>query len=844
MIVNSLLALFTGFIYLHKNSLLEKLDASTIDPLSEVEQNVTFDDSARGPVHDVSATLDSTRHGAFISDADLGDFFRRPSLIQSSTWTVGSDLFTSFNPWQIFFGQAQAVEKLAHFQLMRCTLHVKVVLNGSPFHYGRAMYSYCPLPRWNMMHRPYSQSYPENIRLSQRPHIYIDPCLSQGGEMVLPMFWFKDSLNIPGGDVGELGIITLSTMTLLKHANDATSDITLRVFAWAEDFQVSVLTSNRPFSEVNPLPVIDILPLSDEYTLGPVSRVAATVANVARALVPVIGPYARATELGAVAMGKMATLFGYSTPPILDLTLMRPTYKRSFAVTNAPDDLFKLSLDIKQEISIDPRLSGAGTEDELALSHITQIESYIAKFIWPRSEATNALLWNVRVDPMIPTQFDNRYYYPAVSYASIPFRHWRGSLKYRFQIVASAFHKGRLRFVYDPNYTNPDPQHNLVYSAIVDISTTKDFTLCVGWGQAEAYRERLPLGLTTEYYNELELVAEFPYATNGTMSVFVENELTTPNSTIDNDIDILVFLSACDDFELQEPYSEDMQRQSVLGPEPDDVEASIDTSNIEPLALPDYSSSPILAPDQAPVMTTMGSSLPDSPNSLVYFGEKIKSFRQLIRRYSYSQSLNPPSASPNNIVQWIHSYMPADPGYLRSPIIWGVYDAGGKPGSVAQMTSLRFATLAFAAYKGGVRWFYDGAMAADSQAAQTLLFRRINNRISLQNPIAFTAPAATYTNQWRGRVIPNMWDGAAMTATRTNPGITFEVPFYSPYRFVPSGFLTQDGTSHFLPKVQGMYNARVGINAYLDMYVCGAEDFTCHFFLGCPPLRNTLVPLA
>ena len=54
----------------------------------------------------------------------------------------------------------------------------------------------------------------------------------------------------------------------------------------------------------------------------------------------------------------------------------------------------------------------------------------------------------------------------------------------------------------------------------------------------------------TEGYSTTDYASTLNGLCNGVISVRVLNELTIPNSTIDNDISINVYVSAGDDFEL------------------------------------------------------------------------------------------------------------------------------------------------------------------------------------------------------------------------------------------------------------------------------------------------------
>lgn len=125
---------------------------------------------------------------------------------------------------------------------------------------------------------------------------------------------------------------------------------------------------------------------------------------------------------------------------------------------------------------------------------------------------------------------------------------------------------------------------------------------------------------------------------NGVLAVSILNELTTPNSTVNNDITINVFVSMGDDFEVFVPtedfgyytFAPQMSEPFVLEPQsskPEVTPDSFSTQQDEPEHTEAVSIGPTI------------SSL-DKINT-VFTGESIKSFRQMLKRYSLHTSYQP-----------------------------------------------------------------------------------------------------------------------------------------------------------------------------------------------------------
>jgi hypothetical protein len=322
-----------------------------------------------------------------MQDATLEEFFSRPVRIHSFVWTPGSPMFEFIDPWSLFFHNVRVVNRINNYNLLRALLHIKVVLNGNGFYYGRAMASY--LPRANsIIGSPLPRALvPQDlIQMSQLPHIYLDPTTSQGGEITLPFFHPNNALSIPENDFAQVGALTFKDLTTLAHANNGTNPVTITVFAWATDVSLSIPTSTRNGS-LSPQ-------MGDEYGLGPVSRPANTIARAAGALskIPVIAPYAKATQMAAQAVGDVASIFGYSRPTqVTQSSTVKPEFVGVLANTNVPDNATKLTLDCKQEVTVDPRVVGLASSDEMSILSLAKRESYYGSFLWTDGNAPDSV---------------------------------------------------------------------------------------------------------------------------------------------------------------------------------------------------------------------------------------------------------------------------------------------------------------------------------------------------------------------------------------------------------------------------------------------------------------------
>jgi len=95
------------------------------------EQSLAFG-SAPDPTFD---------YGSLSGVYDLKDWFSRPIPIQSYNWEQGTSLNITFKPWWSYFGTPTVKNKLSGYSRLRCTMHVKLVINSTPFAYSMGLMS-------------------------------------------------------------------------------------------------------------------------------------------------------------------------------------------------------------------------------------------------------------------------------------------------------------------------------------------------------------------------------------------------------------------------------------------------------------------------------------------------------------------------------------------------------------------------------------------------------------------------------------------------------------------------------------------------------------------------------
>jgi hypothetical protein len=807
------------------------------------EQNVVFRDYNPGFKTHINGEYDSVRDHAMANDASLDNFFRRPLRIKSYQWNVG-DATPSWegymNPWLEYFNNPRVVNRIANYKLLRARLHLKFLINGTQFHFGRVLASYHPLfDDDDFISLIATREYA--CLESQRPHVFLNPTSSEGAEMTLPFFTPLNVLDITQTDWTRMGRVFLRQLNQLRHASGATDVVNISVFAWCEDIRFAVPT------QVNPS---NISPQSDEYSSRPISHMAGIVSRIATAVseFPAIRPFALATSIGADAVGKVASLFGYSKPATIEQEIMRPITVRDLAVVNTKDDAQKLTLDVKQELTVDPRTVGLDGTDEMNINYVAGKESYLDTFDWSVTADPETLLWNTVVDPRnvlsTGSGATEQFFLPSIAFASVPFEQWRGSIKYRFQVVSCGFHKGRLKFVYDPSGTpTGDAEYNTAYTTIVDISQETDFTVCVGWGQSTSYRNCMPFP-SKEYGTTRQTWSPVDVYGNGTLSVYVVNELAVP-SVVDGDIEINVFVSGCDDIEFANPSDAIVGTLKYRQPQSSEIEPQSSESTIGN-EMTEASTKPVHDSEVA----TMGENtdISDQTNH-IHYGEVIRSFRSLVKRYVFSDIVQTVAfANLYMSNQNYRSAMPRNGGFVTLGTAPNHTISGTRNYSYWQTNYLTFITQAYAGWRGTIRHMYKQDQFENAEHTYTV----VRKPEDLGDNDLFTDTGSTLLPAAHQELINDMikresaGQGAMMLSSGNNVSAVFEVPYQKRFRFCPARQNLEPvkdidtyQNGYFVNRT-AFYDSTNAASIPCLHYVAAGEDFTTFFFVGCPPVYRVV----
>lgn len=744
-------------------------------------------------------------------ETDLNEYLRRPVEILTDTWAVGASktISDSFQPWHLFFNHTSIKKKIDNYAFIRCDLHLKIMINASPFYYGSLCFSYQPMSG-SFNSAPIASLSPWTIPLSQRPSVWIYPQDGESKEITLPYLSHTEWLTLGSAtELQNFGKVTYFSPQTLSNCNGATSDISIHVYAWAENVVLSGLT-------------VDLAVQSkDEYvTEGAISRPASAIARATGLLssIPVIGPYMTATSVAANKVADVAKLFGYSKVPVVEDT--KPYKNLPFhglAVSDISDATEKLTVDSKNELTINNRCIGDPMADNLLVSHWVQRNSYFQNFTWQATDAAGTLLYNFYVHPLVGRGTVSTYQtttnFAPVAIPALSHSYWRGDMIYDFKIVCSRYHKGRLRFSWDPvgDIANTANSLTEVYTQIVDISEQTFVSIRVPYNQRVAYL-KTPSSLSTTVGSVSPLAKDSSDTINGILTVRVLNEQTSPIDSAD--ISINVFIRGADNLEFAAPkeISQDIAFYTVQ------------------------------AEDET---LTMGELSNTDPNlNLVYMGEKISSLRELLMRSNLSISYSfLEDANGERLETIVMNRRPLYNGFDTNGIhnAVSIASVGDKLYNFVKTTPYHLISSCFLGERGSFTWKfnYNGFQPSSAYVERDHTVLNKSNYLPVESAYLSNNNGTT-ANIFNTTIKTNA--GSLLINERTNTGISFNAPMYSQYTCLDTspatrteGLVNVSGSdsirSHYIDK---NYKQR-GTDYYVsNFYFNVGTDYSLYFFLNVP----------
>jgi len=418
------------------------------------------------------------------------------------------------------------------------------------------------------------------------------------------------------------------------------------------------------------------------------------------------------------------------------------------------------------------------------------------------------------------------------------FNNWKGDVIFKFSFVKSPFHKGRVKFTWDPvgNIISNSTTTSVAYTKIVDISDESEVEIRIPYLQATAF---LTCDNSPTKWWSTSTAPTFLHDgihTNGTLTARVLTNLSAPVAT--SSIPMLVSVRMADNFEFANPDElppHNASVQSFFAPQSNEYDVDQDEE--------------------------LGYQSPD--RYLVNYGEQILSLRSVLRRSTRAYTFPIYSTSTSDLYTFFHRHnkVPPTPGFDPNgphSVKGIITPATNYPYAFTNMTPLSWVMQMYVGYRGSTINHF--LVAGERALSKATIYRSVQSF----NPSDFYGESSTAIGtrsagaRWFANGNFTQYTiggcGAALTSQYTQSGLSTLYPMYSNYRFNYSqakfaalGDTNTNGTTDNETAVFEFRNQSGNTDSKystIERWVCAGTDFTCFFWLNAPSYYTYTIPTA
>nr|UDL13970.1 MAG: polyprotein [Xiangshan picorna-like virus 4] len=221
-----------------------------------------------------------------------------------------------------------------------------------------------------------------------------------------------------------------------------------------------------------------------------------------------------------------------------------PTGTHSMALgNNLVEPLHSLRLDAAGQTQ---HPAGCQPTEEMTVQNTIKRFGLIRQLKWSKDHHKGEKLLNIPADPFVHVAASKGHWFTPTGVVSSNFMYWRGSLEFKFDIIASPYHTGRLIVGYIPGVTSDkDVTYQQLKSSpyvVYDLQDSNSFTFTVPY---VSYRPWWMRRFTGNYV-DAQVVAP------SSLFVFVQVPLV-PMEAVTAELDINVYMRGASNFEVSIP---------------------------------------------------------------------------------------------------------------------------------------------------------------------------------------------------------------------------------------------------------------------------------------------------
>lgn len=766
------------------------------------------------------------------TETNLSNIMSRPFTIVEWNWTSAAEFSKNFDCSARIFNEAFYERKYDNYAFISGNLRLKFLVNGSPFFFGKlivASYYNRYGPSDGVFYDNFTDltqndtDIMRKMRISMSPHVVIDPSSSESPEIVMPLmtpyskislhnFLNQINLRIAGGQLNPLSTVS----------DDVTVSTNITVIGNLEDVVLSGPTTD----------LVSVSQLEDDCEIESEKKAnkpsdyiskAADIVDSVGIYNPSILDYTTPTSFVMRLGARLAKYFGYARPVNTEPQhVYKPEFFNGIANVDTVENLQKLTLYKSQNINMSQQknaFSEFNTEgDPLIINNFCNRECYYSTTQWDGAQSVGSIVMCIGVTPSI-FNFESGVDQDLIQYShmgliSQMFKYWRGKITYRFEVVCSQFHRGRLRICWDPRQSlSTGTSLTACKNVILDLGKTREAEITVDWGVQDNYL------LCDHYYGTSPTFNTHVGATiltpeyslyNGLLTVNVMNDLSLPNGTVSS-VGLNVYVKS-DDIEFAFPTNVPLQRGSLY-----------------------TSVSELQSIDEDSVSVEEDMLGPRSLVSDITFGERCYTLRSLLKRYELNEIYTPDDTAATKMILNRPVYPPSR-GADSNPLI--------TDHNYTKLSLFSIVASCFMGVRGGTRIKIIPTATPTSNPwvsndMRSLTFSTGDVSSPGYSPVYYDDEFTTselVTAQKNYLRLYDTMEATAISHGRVNPILEVEVPYYNKFAYLPGRNYRNTLSRNFV-----QYR---GPTDSLNIYYATAEDTQFFGLMAVPLMYCYALPTA
>lgn len=539
-------------------------ETTLIQPTTQQTLNTVFLEQ-RKPLNE-SSLVTGIQHVDPSSKLSLSDpvslatthLFQKPILVRQVQWETSAvrdaALLTFRIPDILTEIQSPALGLLSIHALYRTGFRIRIQVNSSPFHSGRLIAYFNPYGLSGLADGGLTY-----VSKTGLPHVFIDAANATVGHLEIPFLTLKDYFTTYQSDTDcRIGTFSLDVFNQLGVGTGGSPAVSVSIWLEPISTELAVPVARHDVQ----LQMESVLSVAE----GPIKQLLSMGINgTADLLNGVLGTTPRGSGKGRdrpeiPAPENMGLC--YSVPNISNGTGANPSDRLALIPTLTEVD--------------DSDTSRMTNGDEMDLKLVAKTPMLLGYVRWNDSITPGTRLATIPVHPMVTSRSSNTTTVFALTtylaYVCNAFRFWRGSIRYRFEIVATQHHTGRLVVAWIPNDISTLNGYPVADSLninsltqypceIFDLALNKEFEFVVPYNSPTRYKKMPDF---THFNNTPDQVGTLTQDyTLGNLVVMVQNSLTHPG-TVSNGVDMNIFVSGGDDFDFRSAGRQPNAAQTAL----------------------------------------------------------------------------------------------------------------------------------------------------------------------------------------------------------------------------------------------------------------------------------------